>query len=166
MRSFSNEKAPEMEDSLHHADVQQVDTGLHRRLGNRQIQLIAAGGSIGTALFINIGGGLAKGGPASLLIAFTLYSLILSLVNNSAAEMNTFMPVAGGFIRHAGYWVDDALGFVAGWNFFLYEAFLIPFEITALTFVMAYWNENATNPGPTSGICAAVIIAYAYGSLS
>lgn len=28
---------------------------LHRQLGNRQIQLIAIGGSIGTALFVSIG---------------------------------------------------------------------------------------------------------------
>ncbi|KAE8368989.1 amino acid permease/ SLC12A domain-containing protein [Aspergillus caelatus] len=134
---------------------------LHRRLGNRQIQLIAAGGSIGTALFISIGGGLAKGGPGSLFIAYTLYSCILGLVNNSIAEMNTYMPVSGGFIRLAGYWVDDALGFLAGWNFFFYEAFLIPFEITALSMVMSFWNPSVTEPGPTAGICAAVIICYA-----
>lgn len=160
------EKSTKADVSIHDEDAQHVDMGLHRRLGNRQIQLIAAGGSIGTALFINIGGALAKGGPGNLLIAFALYSLVLGLVNNSAAEMNTYMPVAGGFIRHAGYWVDDALGFVAGWNFFFFEAFLIPFEITALTFVMSFWNENATSPGPTAGVCAAVIVAYAYGSLA
>jgi amino acid transporter len=143
---------------------QYVDDGgmghLHRQLNNRQIQLIAAGGSIGTALFISIGGGLAKGGPGSLLLAYTLYSIVLALVNNSIAEMNTYMPVAGGFVRLAGYWVDDALGFLAGWNFFLYEALIIPFEITALTFVISFWNDNVTNPGPTAGVCAAVIICY------
>lgn len=133
---------------------------LHRRLNNRQIQLIAAGGSIGTALFISIGGGLAKGGPGSLLIAYTLYSFVLALVNNSIAEMSTYMPVAGGFVRLAGYWVDDALGFLAGWNFFIYEALLIPFEITALTFVISFWNGNVTEPGPTAGVCAAVIVCY------
>ncbi|KAK1676672.1 amino acid permease-domain-containing protein [Colletotrichum godetiae] len=133
---------------------------LHRRLNNRQIQLIAAGGSIGTALFISIGGGLAKGGPGSLLIAYTAYTLILALVNNSVAEMNTYMPVAGGFVRLAGYWVDDALGFLAGWNFFLYEAILIPFEITALNIVISFWSDDVVKPGPTAGICAAVIILY------
>lgn len=111
-------------------------------------------------LFISIGSGLAKGGPASLLIAYTLYSLVLALVNNSIAEMNTYMPVAGGFVRLAGYWVDDALGFIAGWNFFLYEALLIPFEITALNLVLSFWDESITNPGPTAGTCAAVIVAY------
>jgi hypothetical protein len=33
---------------------------LQRRLGNRQIQLLAIGGTIGTALFVSIGGGLNK----------------------------------------------------------------------------------------------------------
>lgn len=142
-------------------DVDHTNMGhLHRRLNNRQIQLIAAGGSIGTALFISIGGGLAKGGPGSLLIAYLLYTLVLGLVNNSIAEMSTYMPVAGGFVRLAGYWVDDALGFLAGWNFFLYEALIIPFEITALTFVISFWNGDVTNPGPTAGVCAAVIFCY------
>ncbi|KAF4458789.1 general amino acid permease AGP2 [Fusarium albosuccineum] len=134
---------------------------LHRRLNNRQIQLIAAGGSIGTALFISIGGALARGGAGNLLLAFTVYSCVLALVNNSIAEMNTYMPVAGGFIRLAGYWVDDAFGVMAGWNFFLYEALIIPFEIVALTSVISFWNTDVLNPGPTAGVCIGVIIAYA-----
>ncbi|KAG6038809.1 hypothetical protein E4U41_003644 [Claviceps citrina] len=135
--------------------------GLHRKLDNRQIQLVAIGGSIGTALFVSIGTGLAKGGPGSLLIAYILYSLVVALVNNSVAEMTILMPVSGGFIRLAGHWVDDALGFMAGWNFFLYEALLIPFEITAINLVLSFWNEGMTKPGPTAGICAGVIILYA-----
>jgi amino acid transporter len=42
---------------------------------------------------------------------------MLALVNNSIAEMSIAFPVSGGFIRLAGHWVDDALGFMAGWNF-------------------------------------------------
>lgn len=68
---------------------------LQRSLGNRQIQLIAIGGSIGTALFVSIGTGLMDGGPGSLLIAFTLYSCLLALVNNCMAEMAVYMPISG-----------------------------------------------------------------------
>ncbi|PHH92418.1 hypothetical protein CDD83_7487 [Cordyceps sp. RAO-2017] len=135
--------------------------GLHRQLNNRQIQLIAIGGSIGTALFVSIGNGLAYGGPASMLIAYTLYPMILACVNNSIAEMTVLMPVSGGFIRLAGHWVDDAFGFMAGWNFFFYEALLIPFEITALNLVLSFWEPKMKDPGPTAGICCAVIICYA-----
>lgn len=90
---------------------------LQRHLGNRQIQLIAIGGSIGTALFISIGTGLYHGGPGSLFLAFAIQSMFLAMVNNSLAEMCTAFPVSGGFIRLAGKWVDEALGFMVGWNF-------------------------------------------------
>lgn len=131
--------------------------GLQRRLGNRQIQLLAIGGSIGTALFVSIGGGLYKGGPGSLFLAYLIYSCILGLVNNCIAEMATLHPVSGGFIRMAGKWCDDALGFTAGWNFFFYEALLIPFEITALTEVLGFWSDDI----PAGAICAACIVLYA-----
>jgi amino acid transporter len=88
---------------------------LHRRLGNRQIQLMAIGGTIGTALFVSIGGGLYKGGPASLFLAYSIYACFLGLVNNCIAEMTTAYPVSGGFIRLAGHFVDDAFGYA--WPF-------------------------------------------------
>jgi len=43
----------------------------------------------------------------------------------------------------AGHWVDDALGFMAGWNFFFYEALLIPFEVTALNSVLGFGQSKA-----------------------
>lgn len=131
--------------------------GLQRRLGNRQIQLLAIGGSIGTASFVSIGSGLYKGGPGSLFLAYLMYSCIVGLVNNCMAEMATLQPVSGGFVRMAGKWCDDALGFTAGWNFFFYEALLIPFEITALNQVLSYWSPNI----PAGAICAACIVLYA-----
>jgi amino acid permease len=48
--------------------VENID-GLHRRLSNRQIQWIAIGGAIGTALFVTIAWGLVEGGPGSLLVS-------------------------------------------------------------------------------------------------
>lgn len=105
-----------------HQDVQEgmlADNAdnLQRHLDNRQIQLIAIGGSIGTALFVSIGSGLYNGGPGSLFIAYTIQCIFLAMVNNCLAEMTTAFPVSGGFIRLAGKWVDDALGFMVGWNF-------------------------------------------------
>lgn len=131
--------------------------GLQRRLGNRQIQLIAIGGSIGTALFVSIGSGLYSGGPGSLFIAYLLYSCVVALVNNCIAEMATLNPVSGGFIRMAGHYVDDAFGFMAGWNFFFYEALLIPFEITALNLVLSFWRDDI----PAAAVISACIVLYA-----
>lgn len=96
------------EASVTHGQVHNADQ-LQRHLGNRQVQMIAIGGSIGTATFVSIANGLVKGGPGSLFLAYTIYSCMLGLVNNSMAEMASFMPVTGGFIRMAGHWVDPAM---------------------------------------------------------
>lgn len=132
---------------------------LKRHLGNRQIQLIAIGGSIGTATFVSITSGLTKGGPGSLFLAYTIYSCMMGLVNNCMAEMAVFMPVSGAFIRMAGHWVDEAFGFWAGWNFFIYEALLIPFEISALNLVLTFWRDDI----PVEAVVAACIVIYLYG---
>lgn len=86
---------------------------------------------------------------------------MVGMVNNSVAEMVTYMPVSGSFIRMAGRWVDEALGFMAGWNFFLYEACLIPFEISAINLVLGYWRDDI----PPVAICIACIVLYAYVTL-
>ena len=134
---------------------------LHRRLSNRQIQLLAIGGSIGTALFVSIGNGLAAGGPGSLFLAYTLYSLVVACVNNCVSEMMILQPVSGGFIRLARHWYDDALGFMVGWNFFIYEALLIPFEITAINLVLSFWRDDI----PVAAVCVGCIVLYAYVTL-
>lgn len=97
-------------DDVQHGTVTDNADDLQRHLGNRQIQLIAIGGSIGTALFVSIGGALNKGGPLGMLIAYSGYCCVIALVNNAMAEMATYMPVSGGFIRMAGKWVDEAFG--------------------------------------------------------
>ncbi|SMY20671.1 unnamed protein product [Zymoseptoria tritici ST99CH_1A5] len=163
---FTNEKATgevyEGDSDASPVDIQngvisENKDDLQRRLGNRQIQLLAIGGSIGTALFVSIGGGLQKGGPGSLFLAYTIYSAMLGLVNNCIAEMTVMMPVSGGFLRLAGEWVDEAFGFMAGWNFFIYEALLIPFEITALITVLSFWRDDI----PAAAVIAACIVCYA-----
>ncbi|KAL4899141.1 hypothetical protein BDW74DRAFT_118768 [Aspergillus multicolor] len=49
----------------------------HRRLKPRHVQLIGIGGTIGTALYVQIGQTLAKGGPGSLFIAYTLWCTVI-----------------------------------------------------------------------------------------
>lgn len=156
--SFNEMKAekPSTADGEVLAGTVTYSSQLQRRLGNRQIQLIAIGGSIGTAVFVSIGTGLAHGGPASLFLAYTLYSCMVGLVNNSMAEMATFMPVSGAFIRMAGRWVDESFGFMVGWNFFLYEALLVPFEISALNVVLKFWRDDI----PVAAVVSVCIVLY------
>lgn len=45
----------------------------HRKLKPRHVQLIGIGGTIGTALYVQIGSGLRTSGPGSLFIGFSLW---------------------------------------------------------------------------------------------
>jgi amino acid transporter len=53
--------------------VRELNDHTHRKLKSRHIQLIGIGGTIGTALYVQIGRGLMNGGPGSLFLAFTLW---------------------------------------------------------------------------------------------
>ncbi|KZZ91720.1 Amino acid/polyamine transporter I [Moelleriella libera RCEF 2490] len=129
----------------------------HRRLKPRHIQLIGIGGTIGTALYVQIGKGLLNGGPGSLFLAFSLWCTPILAVTLCMAEMVTFLPISSPFIRFAGRYVDEAFGFATGWNFFVFEAALVPFEVVACNFILHYWTDAI----PTAAVIVIVIVLYA-----
>lgn len=128
---------------------------LMRHLSSRQVQLIAIGGSVGTALFISIGYGVMRG-AGSLLIGFIVHAIIIAQVNNTLAEMTVFMPVSAAFIQHASAWVDQAWGFMIGWNFCIFEGLMIPFEITAVDMVLTFWRDDI----PSAAVITAALFFY------
>ena len=81
--SSQNEKKNEYEKNQHEegkiesgsdtASIKVSYDDTHRQLRPRHIQLIGIGGTIGTALYVQIGRGLMNGGPGSLFIAFSLW---------------------------------------------------------------------------------------------
>lgn len=129
---------------------------LHRRLGNRQIQVFAIGGTIGSSVFVAMGSAMHKGGPASLLLAYVIYCGFAGIVCNCEAEMATFMPVSAAFIRHASKWVDEAWGFMVGWNYFIYIGLGIPFEMTAVSLVLSFWRDDI----PVAAVICVCIVLY------
>ncbi|GAB7348428.1 hypothetical protein MBLNU459_g6851t3 [Dothideomycetes sp. NU459] len=71
--------------------------------------------------------------------------------------MVTYLPISSPFITFASRYIDDAIGLAAGYNFFVFEAMLVPFEITACNVVIHYWSDIV----PAGGIIAIVIVLYA-----
>ncbi|KAF6221077.1 hypothetical protein HO133_002758 [Letharia lupina] len=130
----------------------------HRKLKPRHIQLIGIGGTIGTALYVQIGHGLVQGGPGSLFIAFAFWCTFILCVTISMAEMVTYLPISSPFIRFAGRYVDEAFGVAAGYNFFVFEAMLVPFEVVACNLIIHYWSDAV----PTGGIIAIIIVLYGF----
>lgn len=68
---------------------------LNRSLKGRHLQFIAIGGSIGAGLFIGCGKALAIGGPAWLLIAFSIVGVMLLCVMHALGELAAVYPISG-----------------------------------------------------------------------
>lgn len=91
-----------------------------------------------------------------MFIAFTLWCTFILAVTLCMAEMVTYLPISSPFIRFAGRYVDEAFGFAAGWNFFVFEAAMVPFEITACNVIIHYWSDAV----PAGGIIAITLVLY------
>lgn len=74
----NEEKYGEAQIESNNASIKSTYDLTHRQLRPRHIQLIGIGGTIGTALYVQIGRGLIAGGPGSLFLAFTIWYVLVS----------------------------------------------------------------------------------------
>ena len=62
----------------------------------------------------------------------------------STGELAAFMPVTGGFVRHASHFVQPALGTATGWNFWYTLSITAPAELTACAAIINFWHPNVS----------------------
>lgn len=71
------------------------DNGLlQQKMKPRHLQMIAAGGAIGTGLFVGTGGALATGGPAGIVLGWLIMGFMV--VNVSGIKMIQAPGTGGG----------------------------------------------------------------------
>ena len=121
---------------------QKSETGLHRKLEDRHLKMIAIGGSIGTGLFVASGSALATGGPASLVIDFAVVGFMLFNVCMALGELAVTFPVSGSFAVYSSRFLDPAWGFAMGWNYALNSLITMPLELTAAGIIIDYWKTD------------------------
>ncbi|KAG6034532.1 hypothetical protein E4U41_006508 [Claviceps citrina] len=112
-----------------------------RGLGQRHIQMIALAGTIGTGLFLATGRALANGGPLGILLGYAIVGMLICAVVFSVAELSALVPLSGGIVRHAEWFVDPALAFAQGWNSVYANAVLLPAEMVACAVIIDYWTH-------------------------
>ncbi|CAF2608990.1 unnamed protein product, partial [Rotaria sp. Silwood2] len=122
--------------------VEKEESGLHRKLKNRHLQMIAIGGSIGTGLFVGSGSALASGGPAALILDFTIIGFMLFNVCMALGELAVTFPVSGSFAIYGSRFLDPAWGFSMAWNYAMSWLVIMPLEITAAGIVINYWTTS------------------------
>ena len=74
-------------------------------------------------------------------MSFLLGTFVL-VINETASAL---VPLSGGIIRHAEYFVDPALSFANGWNQVYSTMVGLPAELTAAAVVIQFWiiDNNA-----------------------
>ena len=118
---------------------------LKKGLKSRHITMISLGGTIGTGLFLASGGSIAQAGPGGALLAYGLIGVMVYFLMTSLGEMAAFMPNSGSFSTYATKFVDPALGFALGWNYWYNWAITIAAEIAAVSLIMKYWFPDSNS---------------------
>ena len=102
---------------------------IKRSLKTRHVSMIALGGSIGTGLFVASGSAISTAGPGGALVAYIAIGLMVYFLMTSLGEMATYLPVTGSFATYAGRFVDPALGFAMGWNYWFNWAVSVAVDV-------------------------------------
>ncbi|WP_139492085.1 amino acid permease [Brevibacillus dissolubilis] len=137
---------------------QETGNQLQRNLSVRHLTMIAIGGSIGTGLFVGSGSAIASAGPGGALLAYMVIGLMVYFLMASLGEMAAYLPVSGSFSTYATRFVDPALGFALGWNYWYNWAITIAVELAAGSLIMKFWF-----PDSSSMLWSAVFLALMLG---
>ncbi|PPR01613.1 hypothetical protein CVT24_005764 [Panaeolus cyanescens] len=131
---------------------------LVRQLKNRHIAMISIGGVIGTGLFLGTATALKNGGPIGLLLGYLTVGSVCYCVMLSLGEMIAYLPIPGGHIKMAERFVDPALSFAMGWNYWYGQQPVAIYntELSASSVLISFWNDDI-NPAVWVSMCLVVV---------
>ncbi|KAK6956942.1 hypothetical protein Daesc_002224 [Daldinia eschscholtzii] len=118
-----------------------IDDGLQRGLKNRHLQMIAFGGVVGASIWYGTGSAIAYSGPVGALICFLIIGVDVFFVMQSLGEMATLFPIQGAFIELAGRFVDPALAFALGVNYWYAWVTNIANDYNNISLIMGLWTD-------------------------
>jgi L-asparagine permease len=133
------------------------DAGYHKGLKNRQIQMIALGGAIGTGLFLGAGQRLASAGPG-LFIVYGLCGIFVFLVLRALGELVLHRPSSGSFVSYAREFFGEKFAYAAGWMYFLNWAMTGIVDTTAIATYCHYWHAFHVIPQWLLALVALVLV--------
>lgn len=111
---------------------------LHRALSNRQLQLIAIGGAIGTGLFMGSGRTISLAGPAVLLV-YGVIGFFVFFVLRAMGELLLSNLNYKSFVDCAADLLGPAAGFFVGWSYWFAWVVTGIAEVVAITGYSKFW---------------------------
>jgi L-asparagine permease len=139
------------------ARLTREDEGYHKGLKNRQIQMIALGGAIGTGLFLGAGGRLASAGPG-LFLVYGICGIFVFFILRALGELVLHRPSSGSFVSYSREFFGEKLAFVAGWMYVLNWSMTGIEDTTAIAHYCHYWRAFHAIPQWTLALIALVLV--------
>jgi amino acid transporter, AAT family len=115
--------------------------GLHRRLSQRQLTMMAIGGAIGVGLFLGSSVTIRLAGPA-VILSYLLGAGIALIMSYVLTEMAVVHPVAGAFGVYAEEYLNPWAGFSVRATYGVAQIIAIGAEVTAAGIYISYWLPN------------------------
>lgn len=131
--------------------------GYHAGLKNRQIQMIAIGGAIGTGLFLGAGGRLASAGP-SLFVAYAICGVFAYFILRALGELVLHRPSSGSFVSYAREFYGEKFAFAVGWMYFFSWTTTAIADVTAIALYAHFWSTFTSIPQWVIALAALVVI--------
>ncbi|KAF7309445.1 General APC amino acid permease [Mycena indigotica] len=110
-------------------------------------------------LFLGSGDALRVAGPLGALVAYTLVASVAYSSLCCIGEMTTWAPISGTFPHYAARWVDPALGFAIGWNYFYSNATSVPVEINAAVILLTFWDKDVNHAAIYTALIVILVCA-------
>ena len=111
--------------------------GLHRRLNQRQLTMMAIGGAIGVGLFLGSSVTIRLAGPA-VILSYLLGAGIALIMSYVLTEMAVVHPVAGAFGVYAEKYLNPWAGFSVRATYGVAQIIAIGAEVTAAGIYISY----------------------------
>src|SRR5437588_133647 len=112
--------------------------GLHRRLKQRQLTMMAIGGAIGVGLFLGSSVTIRLAGPG-VILSYLLGAGIALIMSYVLTEMAVVHPVAGAFGVYAEKYLNSWAGFSVRATYGAAQIIAIGAEVTAAGIYISYW---------------------------
>ncbi|PAK86048.1 amino acid permease [Lentilactobacillus parakefiri] len=122
-------------------EVTENADGTRRSLSNRNVQMIAIGGTIGTGLFLGSGTTISKTGP-SILLVYLVLGIFFFLMMRALGEMLYSDPSQHTFVAFITRYLGPVVGHFTGWTYWLGLSFCAMAEITAISTYVQFWFPN------------------------
>ena len=116
----------------------QETEGLHRRLSQRQLTMMAIGGAIGVGLFLGSSATIRLAGPG-VILSYLIGAVIALIMAYVLTEMAVVHPVAGAFGVYAEKYLNPWAGFSVRSTYAAAQIIAIGAEVTAAGIYFSYW---------------------------